>query len=109
MRLFTADTSPAIHIVLELFSMRHAGLIAGLVYAVLLAATAAQAGQAIDGPPAPISPDVMTRDGAGQVTIRAIKLTSPLKVDGRLDEEVYTRERSFGSFLQVVPHYGEEQ
>ena len=42
-------------------------------------------------------------------TIRAIKLTAPLRVDGRLDEEVYTRERSFGSFLQVVPHYGEEQ
>ncbi len=51
----------------------------------------------------------MTRNAAGQVSIRAIKLTSPLRVDGRLDEEVYAREKSFGGFLQVVPRYGEEQ
>ena len=36
----------------------------------------------IDGPPAPIAPEVITRDAAGKVTVRAIKLTAPLNVDG---------------------------
>ena len=50
----------------------------------------------IDGPPAPIAPEVIARDGSGKVTVRAIKLDAPLVLDGKLDEEVYTRERSFG-------------
>lgn len=61
----------------------------------------------IDGPPAPIPPEVITRDAAGKATVRAIKLAEPLTLDGRLEEEVYAREKSFGSFLQVVPKYGE--
>ena len=64
---------------------------------------------AIDGPPAPIPPEVMTRDTTtGKATIRAIHLTQPLKVDGVLDEEVYAREKPFGNFLQVVPRYGQD-
>ena len=55
-----------------------------------------QAALAIDGPPAPVPPEVTARSGTGQATVRAIRLTSPLKVDGRLDEEVYAREKPFG-------------
>jgi hypothetical protein len=80
-----------------------------LATALLAADTARVAAQEITAPPPPIAPEVMTRNAAGQVSIRAIKLTSPLRVDGRLDEEVYAREKSFGGFLQVVPRYGEEQ
>ena len=46
----------------------------------------------IDGPPAPIAPEVITRDASGKATVRAIKLTAPLRVDGTLDEAVYTQE-----------------
>jgi hypothetical protein len=60
----------------------------------------------IDGPPAPLAPEVITRDASGHATIRAIKLTAPLTLDGTLDEEVYTREKSFGGFLQLSPKYG---
>ena len=74
----------------------------------LCAVNAAAQPAAIDPPP-PVAPEVITRNAAGLVTIRAIKLITPLKVDGRLDEEVYTREKSFGGFLQVVPHYLQEQ
>jgi hypothetical protein len=74
----------------------------------LFAVNAAAQSSAID-PPAPVAPEVMTRNAAGIVTIRAIKLTTPLRVDGRLDEEVYSREKSFGGFLQVVPRYLQEQ
>jgi hypothetical protein len=59
-------------------------------------------------PAAPVPPAVMTRDATGHATVRAIKLTVPLTVDGRLDEEVYRRELPFGGLLQVVPRYGEE-
>jgi hypothetical protein len=41
--------------------------------------------------------------------VRGIKLTSPLKVDGRLDDEIYTREQPFGGLIQVAPNYGEAQ
>src|SRR5262245_52174711 len=70
---------------------------------------AAQSPSIADGPAAPVAPEVMTRDAAGHATIRAIKLTAPLHVDGVLDEEVYQRERGFGGFIQVVPRYGAEQ
>ena len=63
----------------------------------------------IDGPPAPIPPEVITRGPNGEATIRAIKLTAPLKVDGVLDEDVYTREKPFGGLIQVTPRYGEPQ
>ncbi len=59
-------------------------------------------------PAAPLPPAVITRDATGHATVRAIKLTAPLTVDGRLDEEVYRRELPFGGLLQVVPRYGEE-
>ena len=49
------------------------------------------------------------RDAAGQVTVRAIKLTAPLTLDGTLDEEVYAREQSFGGFLQAAPKYGAQE
>jgi hypothetical protein len=59
-------------------------------------------------PPPPVPPAVITRDATGQATVRAIKLTAPLTVDGRLDEEVYRREQPFGGLIQVVPRYGEQ-
>ena len=67
----------------------------------------AQSTQEIDGPPRPVAPEVITRAASGQATVRAIKLSSPLKLDGRLDEEVYTREKPFGGLIQVTPNYME--
>jgi len=67
---------------------------------------AAQGSVAIDGPPAPVAPAVITRDAANKATVRAIKLSAPLKLDGVLDEEVYTRELPFGGLVQAAPNYG---
>jgi hypothetical protein len=61
-----------------------------------------------NAPPPPVAPAVITRDAAGQATVRAIKLAAPLTVDGRLDEEIYRREQQFGGLIQVVPRYGQE-
>jgi len=60
----------------------------------------------IDGSPAPVSPAVITRDAAQRATVRAIKLAERLKVDGVLDEAVYTREAPFGGLIQVAPDAG---
>ena len=60
----------------------------------------------IDGSPAPEPPETITRDARGRATVRAIKLTEPLRLDGKLDEEVYQTTKPFGGFLQVAPKYG---
>ncbi len=61
----------------------------------------------IDGPPAPLPPAVITRDPAThRATIRAVRLTTPLHVDGRLDDEVYTVVPPITDFVQMEPHAG---
>jgi len=82
----------------------------GSILAILLFAAVqapAQRVTEIDGPPRPVAPEVITRAASGQATVRAIKLTSPLTLDGRLDEEVYAREKPFGGLIQVTPNYME--
>src|SRR5687768_12111866 len=85
------------------------GVMAMLLWLSCALETQAQSSPLVDGPPAPVPPEVITRDANGQATIRAIKLTAPLRVDGRLDEDVYAREKPFGGLIQVAPRYGESQ
>ena len=59
----------------------------------------------IDGPPAPVAPDVITRDG-GQATMRAIRLLAGIEVDGRLDEPVYESVAPVSDFIQQLPDEG---
>lgn len=54
----------------------------------------------------PVPPEVMTRDERGNVVIRAIKLTAPIRVDGRLDEPIYQSEKSFDGLVQNQPNFG---
>ncbi len=49
----------------------------------------------------------MARDARGKSTIRAIKLSEPLRIDGALDETVYKTAPGFGGLLQVAPRYGQ--
>ena len=101
-------------------------LVTGLLLGGLLLARAAHAGQsaappsasaesdagvdlpfAFDGPPPPVAPAVITRDAAGRATIRAVRLTSPLRLDGQLDEAVYEDVPPISDFIQIEPHAGE--
>jgi hypothetical protein len=66
------------------------------------------------GPPsqneasAPAPPAVVARDpGTNGVTLRATRLVTPLKLDGRLDDEVYSRVPPVSDFVQMEPHPGE--
>ena len=50
----------------------------------------------------------MARDQAtGKSTIRAVKLTEPLKLDGQLDESIYKTYPSFDGMVQASPRYRE--
>ena len=60
----------------------------------------------IDGPPPPIAPEVATRDAAGRVTIRAIRLDEPLALDGQLDERIYHTVAPITDFIQQEPDEG---
>ena len=60
----------------------------------------------IDGPPPPAPPAVISRDAAGRVTMRAVPLTSPLRIDGRLDEPVYAAVPAMSDFVQTEPVEG---
>lgn len=84
--------------------------VCGLLLAALLPATAA--GQSanspviVNGPAAPIAPKVIARDDAGHATIRAVRITTPITLDGRLDETIYRDTQSFGDFIQQEPFEG---
>ena len=96
--------------------LRAPSLLAGAAFAIGLStlnaapahsqAQQGQQGHVLDGPPAPLAPAVITRDERGQATVRAIKLKTPLTLDGALDEEVYKLEAPFGGLIQVAPAYG---
>ncbi len=58
-------------------------------------------------PPAPIAPEVMTRDDRGRITVRATRLAEPIVVDGKLDEPVYTRVKAITGFIQQEPNEGD--
>jgi len=60
-----------------------------------------------DGPLAPVPPEVIARDDEGRVTVRAVRLTEPLRVDGRLDEPIYESVPPITGFIQNVPDVGQ--
>jgi len=81
-----------------------------LVFVMLLCSrdAAAQALLSVgpDGPPPPVPPAVISRQAPGEATIRAIRLTTPLRIDGRLDEAAYTEFPSISGFIQQDPQEG---
>src|SRR5207247_488777 len=58
-------------------------------------------------PPPPQPPAVITRAEGGLATMRAVRVSQPLKIDGRLDEEVYGAVLAAGDFIQQEPTEGE--
>ncbi len=60
----------------------------------------------LDGPPAPVFPEVVNRDDEGRATMRAFRLEAPIAFDGKLDDEVYHRIPGVSGFLQSEPDEG---
>lgn len=65
------------------------------------------AAERFKAPPPPEAPEVIRRGENGQATLRATRVATPLKVDGRLDEEVYRTVKSVGGFVQTIPDNGQ--
>ena len=47
-----------------------------------------------------------SRDASGRITIRATRITTPIKVDGKLDDEVYRQVEALTDFIQSEPQHG---
>ncbi len=56
-------------------------------------------------PPAPVAPATVTRAN-GRVVVRAIRLPTPLVIDGSLDEAAYSENEPIDGFIQTVPANG---
>ena len=60
-----------------------------------------------DSPPEPTAPEVVIRDAEGRATVRAVRISQPLRIDGALDEALYRDVRSISDFIQVEPNAGQ--
>ncbi len=61
-----------------------------------------------DGPPAPVLPDTITRDDQGRATVMAVRVPAPMRIDGTLDEALYSSLRPASQFIQMEPQAGAE-
>ena len=60
-----------------------------------------------DARAAPVPPEVITRDSSGGATVRAVRVATSLRIDGKLDEDVYATVKPISGFIQSDPHPGE--
>lgn len=74
-------------------------LLSSVVASVLLTGTVFAQG-------APVAPEVVTRNAAGHATLRAVRITTPLQIDGKLDEQIYKDTKPAGGFVQQEPLEG---
>ena len=56
--------------------------------------------------PMPVAPEVVARDAQGNTTVRATRLTEEIRLDGRLDEEIYRTVPPITGFIQQLPDEG---
>src|SRR5436190_406032 len=75
-----------------------------LVCALLMAAEPAGAQSSS---PASAGPAIVARTAPDKVTVRAVRVDAPLRIDGRLDEGVYTTVDPISGFIQQEPHEGQ--
>jgi len=59
------------------------------------------------GPPAPTLPQTIARDEQGRATIRAVRVTAPMRIDGKLDESLYSTMQPASDFIQMEPNGGQ--
>jgi hypothetical protein len=58
-------------------------------------------------PPPPALPQTLARNEQGRATIRAVRVTAPMHVDGKLDEPIYTAVQPASDFIQMEPNGGQ--
>ena len=71
-----------------------------------LPATDAGVAAVAGAPPPPVLPATLSRNDAGQATVRAVRLTGTLALDGILDEAIYRTIDPISDFVQYEPVHG---
>ena len=66
----------------------------------------AQNGLSAGDPAPPLAPASVSRNGEGRAVLRATRVREPLRIDGRLDEEIYAQVLPIGDFVQMEPANG---
>jgi hypothetical protein len=94
-----ATTIPAIRVTVL--------LLAAALFFVAPRAAAQSISLLVDAPPAPVAPEVIARDADGRATVRAVRVSQPLRIDGALDEALYRDVKSVSDFIQVEPDGGQ--
>ncbi len=61
----------------------------------------------IDGPEAPVAPEMIRRDTEGNATMRAVRINRAIDVDGRLNDDVYAQVPPVSDFIQQFPREGQ--
>jgi hypothetical protein len=54
-----------------------------------------------------VGPAIVDRIAADNVTVRTVRVETPLRIDGRLDEEIYGTVQAISDFIQQEPREGE--
>jgi diguanylate cyclase (GGDEF)-like protein len=79
----------------------------GLLTELAAAQPPARPAAAPSGPAPPVLPQTITRDDQGRATMRAVRVTTPMKIDGRLDELAYDSVQPASGFIQMEPQAGQ--
>ena len=58
-------------------------------------------------PVPPMLPETISRDDQGRATVRAVRVTAPMRTDGRLDEAIYSSVEPASGFIQMEPNAGQ--
>jgi hypothetical protein len=81
--------------------------VGGCLLALALATPAEAEQQGSSQPAAFAANQLMARDSEGRVTVRAVRLDQPIRVDAVLDEEFYQRLQPITGFIQQDPNEGD--
>ena len=65
-------------------------------------------GGVLPGPPPPQPPAVVNQAGESGVTVRAVRVSESIDIDGVLDEAFYSETRAITEFIQSIPDAGAE-
>ncbi|SVA00271.1 uncharacterized protein METZ01_LOCUS53125 [marine metagenome] len=88
------------------------GLLSSLIAVSMLPAAAqaqpllAERPAILQGPAPPVAPAVVSRDADGRATVRATRVSEPIRLDGQLDEAVYQNVQFITDFVQQLPDEG---
>ena len=93
-----------------MFTRGAASILAAVVCLLPLSTLAAgqeAAPSRVAAPVAPLPPATTFRDPAGSLSVRAVRIPEPIRLDGRLDESFYATIPPIGDFVQQEPREGE--